>query len=520
MATGGYLICFLASALMSLLLTRSVRNLAVKHHWVDAPRSARHVHTSPTPRLGGVGIFLSVVAVVSSACGILRWIYGPQSFPISVLAGLLGPACIVFLMGLYDDLHSIGPYWKFGIQAIAATCLYFAGFGIHRFSFFASGEFLGGSIGLPLTILWVLLITNAFNLIDGLDGLAAGSALFATLVVFVVSLAIPNAIVLVSTIALAGAILGFLRFNFYPASMFLGDSGSMFIGFMLSELALAGSQKASTMIAVAIPVVSFGLPLLDVGLSVIRRFLRGKPLFTADREHIHHKLLNRGFSQRKAVLILYVVAAGFALLSLSLLQNHGMIAVVLIVIGIGVWLGVQQLGYSEFSELHSLLQRTKLRREIIRNNIEIRAASTMIAGSRNFSGVCQTLQDSLHLIGFDGFHLASFAPDSFSLSVLRPLSLNANGLFEFAWGITQASRPQWELRLTLVAGDSRQVGTFTLYRAQAHEPLLVDLNLLSGELRNSLSASIERIISESEPTATPRELHEAYVEKVMVAAAR
>src|SRR5204862_2822095 len=173
-------------------------------------------------------------------------------------------------------------------------------------------------LALPLAILWVLWITNAFNLLDGVDGLAAGSALFSTLTVFVVSLVSGNFLVSSLTLALAGAILGFLRFNFNPATIFLGDCGSLFIGFMLSALALAGAGKSPTLVAVAIPVVCFGLPVLETVLSVIRRFLSGQPLFSGDRGHIHHKLLERGFSQRKVVLILYSVSAICGLLSLFL----------------------------------------------------------------------------------------------------------------------------------------------------------------------------------------------------------
>src|SRR5258708_9948174 len=159
-------------------------------------------------------------------------------------------------------------------------------------------------LGLPLTILWVLAITNAFNLIDGLDGLAAGSALFSTLVAFVVALLNGYSLVTVMTIALAGAILGFLRYNFNPATIFLGDSGSLFIGFLLSALALAGAQKAPTIVAVAIPVVSFGLPILETSLSILRRLISGRPVFTADREHIHHKLLQHGLTHRQVVIVL------------------------------------------------------------------------------------------------------------------------------------------------------------------------------------------------------------------------
>src|SRR5271163_1409913 len=369
-----YALIFLSSLILSLILTRYVRALAHAHGWLEPPQLDRHVHTTPIPRIGGVAIYVSFTVVVVAALLVQRAL-GPSFLPpIKSYLVLLGSALIIFLLGLVDDLYGVGPYGKFLVQAVAATILFMGGYGIHRLDLISSGKTLTSFIGLPLTILWVLLITNAFNLIDGLDGLAAGSAFFSTIVVLVLSLVVPNATVTLLTIALAGVILGFLRFNFHPASIFLGDSGSMFIGFMLAALALEGSQKAPTMIAVAIPVVAFGFPILDVALAISRRFLGGKPLFAGDRDHIHHKLLKRGLSQRGAVLVLYGVTTVFAVLSLVLLHDAAMIALVLAMIGIGVALGVQYLGYVEFSELQEVWRRTAERKRVIANNVELRRA--------------------------------------------------------------------------------------------------------------------------------------------------
>jgi UDP-GlcNAc:undecaprenyl-phosphate GlcNAc-1-phosphate transferase len=239
------------------------------------------------------------------------------------LTTILVPACLVFLLGLYDDIRPTGPYVKFSVQALAATMLWLGGFRILDLPVLFGYHKLPWFVGLALTIVWVLGITNAFNLIDGLDGLAAGSAMFSTLVVFVVALLSHSNLVALMTLALTGAILGFLRFNFNPATIFLGDCGSLSIGFLLSALALEGAQKAPTVIAVAIPVVSFGLPILETSLSVLRRLIGGRPVFTADREHIHHKLLQLGLSHREVVIVLYAVSALFALLSLFLLWPTG-----------------------------------------------------------------------------------------------------------------------------------------------------------------------------------------------------
>ena len=334
-----YLITFALSLAFSLILTRYVRNLAMGRGWVAPPLQERDLHETPLPRLGGVSIFLSFLISLGIALGIAllasRRFPGLVSGPfLQVLLTILAPGAIIFLLGIYDDIHSVGPYTKFAVQAVAAIMLFTGGLRILDLPVLFGARHLPWPIGLPITVLWVIGITNAFNLIDGLDGLAAGSALFSTLVVFVVAIFSGSSLVSLLTIALAGAILGFLRFNFNPATIFLGDCGSLFVGFMLSALALAGAQKAPTAIAVAIPVVSFGLPILETILSVLRRFIGGRPVFTADREHIHHKLLQSGMSPRQVVIVLYAVSGLFALLSLFLLWPAGhTLGLVLAVLG-------------------------------------------------------------------------------------------------------------------------------------------------------------------------------------------
>ena len=442
--------------------------------------------------LGGVAIYASFMAVSAVVLVVTRWMGFPFVLPVMKIVGILGPALIIFLLGLYDDLHPIGPYRKFGVQAVAAVLLYLSGFGIHQLDLFSAGRILQTAVGLPLTVLWVLLITNAFNLIDGLDGLAAGSALFSTIVVLAVSLLIPNPMVTCLTIALAGAILGFLRFNFHPASIFLGDSGSLFIGFMLSALALAGSQKAPTMVAVAIPVISFGVPILDVMLAVVRRFLGGKPLFSGDNDHIHHKLLKRGLSQRTAVLVLYGATAGFALLSLFLIHDAGMIALVLMIIGIGVWLGVQHLHYGEFAELRALFQWTGQRRGIIVNNLQIRRATELLSACAEFEHLCQTLKDALEPLGFDGFLISGPHLDGIPQWSFAPFRRTSDGSLRYDWGEYRSSEPEWELRFELLTSSGSRWGQFSVFRECSEEPLLVDINLLSGEFRRTLTDAAQR----------------------------
>ena len=492
-----YLLVFLGSLFLSIVSTWCVRKIANARGWIQEPKSDRHMHTMPVPRLGGVAIYFSFMTVVIVAMRIPRWT-GSAS-PLldgNVMMGLLGPALLIFLLGLWDDLWSLNAYWKFAVQTVAAIWLYAGGYGIHNLGLIYDGRTLEWVYCLPLTVLWVLLITNAFNLIDGLDGLAAGSAVFSTIVVLVMSLIVPNPLVVFFAIALTGTTLGFLRFNFHPATIFLGDSGSLFIGFMLAALALAGSQKAPTIVAVAIPVVSLGFPILDVTLAVIRRFLSGKPLFDGDQSHIHHKLVKRGLSQRNTVLTLYAVTAGFGFLSLVLLQQRRAIALVLAVIGIGIFLGVQQLRYQEFAELLSVLERVTRRRQILANHVALRQSAEKLRECHDLGSMCQILQDTLGPMGFDAVRFRKLGENGFSSEMLHPMQYSPDGSWLLSWCAHEIGEPSWELKLDLTTNSANRWGYISLIRMSNADSLLLDVNMLTEEFRTSLSGTIER--------ATPR----------------
>jgi UDP-GlcNAc:undecaprenyl-phosphate/decaprenyl-phosphate GlcNAc-1-phosphate transferase len=474
------LLVFIGALLVSAALTRWVRDFSIARGWVSAPSSDRHVHNRPIPRLGGVAIFLSLWCMVLLA----HWLpghFGMREFPLPNLTlKILGPATIVFLLGLIDDFRGVNAYVKFAVQTGAAVFLFCNGVGISQLSFLSGHPHLGWLVGLPLTILWVLWITNAFNLIDGLDGLAAGSALFSSLVTCVVALLFHGEGILFLTLALAGAIAGFLRYNFNPASIFLGDSGSLLIGFLLSAIALAGSQKSSIIVAVAIPIVSLGLPILEVAVAVIRRFLSGKRIFDPDREHIHHKLLGRGISHRQAVLVLYGVSACFGLFSLLLLNPGGAaIATVLVVIGVGVLIGVQQLRYHEFLELGRVAGRTLNQRHVIANNISIRRAAEALESCSTFSQLSRILRQCLEPIGFDGFglYLSSGRPIEVEG---RPFNHVSGSKVQFFWDeLRTSAETNWSLTLSLTKRNGKQLGGFTLYRKNTASPLWMDIEVFT-----------------------------------------
>jgi UDP-GlcNAc:undecaprenyl-phosphate GlcNAc-1-phosphate transferase len=488
------ILIFVCTTLLSFLLTRTVRNIANARGWVYAPLSSRHIHTDLVPRLGGIAIF-SAVAVAAAILFAFPGFPGiEQALSRRTIVCILAPATLVFLLGLYDDFRPVKPYVKFIVQAAAATLLFFGGLGVFQLPLLF-GSYNFGWLALPLTILWVLWITNAFNLLDGVDGLAAGSALFSTLTVFVVFLVSGNLLISSLTLALAGAILGFLRFNFNPATIFLGDSGSLFIGFMLSALALAGAQKTPTIVAVAIPVVSFGLPVLETVLSVIRRFLSGQPLFVADRGHIHHKLLERGFSQRQVVLILYVVSALCGLLSLFLLYPSGpLVGIVLFVIGGGVWVGVQHLRYPEFVELGRVAQRTIEQKRIMVNDLTIRRATEALSRSKDMESVERILRDTFETNDFDGFNLAldpALAGLDGHPGPSRIWWRRSNGSAKEA-----GSDGEWTLTIDLKRPSGEKLGAFSVYRKCNGSPLFVDINLLISGFNVALAGALDGVIGQ------------------------
>ncbi len=318
-----------------------------------------------------------------------------------------------------------------------------------------------------------------------------------------------NQMVSFLAVALAVAILGFLRFNFNPATIFLGDSGSLFIGFMLSALALAESQKAPTMVAVAIPVVSFGLPIMDVVVAILRRYLSGKPVFRGDNDHIHHKLLKLGFSQRQAVFILYGISALLGLLSLAMLHGAQIITLVLVVLGAGIFVGAQQLRYHEFVEVGRVLERTINQKQIISNNLYIRRAVDSLSTCCDVSTLCSILTETLQPLGFDGFGIRLAI--TVRLPDVRhiPFAADAKGGFCCNWTDGQYAESKWELNLELASGSGQRCGVFSVYRL-SHKPLMMDVNLLSDGFRSALAGAVHRAVLQKHEDSQSQRSHQRH----------
>jgi len=303
----------LLAGLVVWFLTPQVKRLAFRVKAIDRP-GPRKVHQKVMPRLGGVAIYAGFVCAVMLAM--------PLNLP---LIGLLTGLTIILLVGIIDDIKTISPVLKLAGQIAAAGCA--VGFGVTVD--FVNNPFNGnimplGWISVPFTILWIVGVTNALNLIDGLDGLASGVAGIAALTMTAVALtqwkvfgAAGQQEIIMLTLILAVVVFSFLRFNFYPAQIFLGDSGAMLLGFAISSMAVISLTKSVTTISVLLPVVILGIPIIDTASAIVRRCFKRRPIFQADKEHLHHQLLARGLSHRQAVLVMYgvsIVLGGSAVL--------------------------------------------------------------------------------------------------------------------------------------------------------------------------------------------------------------
>ncbi|MBR5430014.1 MAG: undecaprenyl/decaprenyl-phosphate alpha-N-acetylglucosaminyl 1-phosphate transferase [Firmicutes bacterium] len=312
----------LAAALaVALAMTPPAIWLARKLNIVDMP-NARKVHTTPTPRIGGIAIYLGFVAGA-----LVLGAYTRQ------VAAVLIAGSVVFLTGLIDDYKDISPKFKLAGQVIAALLLVAAGFSVR----FISNPFTGSTVSLgflsaPITVVWLVGVSNAVNLIDGMDGLAVGVSTIAAAATAIVCISQGELVAAALAGVLAAAGLGFLPWNFNPAKTFMGDCGALFLGFILGTLALMGLCKGATAISVFIPFLILGIPVFDTFCAIIRRLFLHRPIFEADKMHLHQILLSLGLSQRQTVLTIYVLALlmGLAAVLMAILTSAQAVMVLII----------------------------------------------------------------------------------------------------------------------------------------------------------------------------------------------
>lgn len=358
-------VAFVVSLAVAVVGTPLIRSLAVRRGLLDQARSSRKIHDRPIPRLGGIAIVVAFyapfVALLGVESGVGYMFYERPNTAIGFFAGGLAIA----LLGVWDDLKGTDATRKFAVQFAVAGLLYYLGFRVEQIANPFGPDIELGIFAIPFTMLWIVGVINAMNLIDGLDGLAGVVALFAVLTTFVVAVNQPNALMMLFTAALAGAILGFLFYNFNPATIFMGDTGSMFLGFILAAASIKTGQKSSTAVAILTPIVALGLPILDTLLAMARRAVRGRPLFSADKEHIHHRLMSLGMSHRQAAFALYAVCLALNVVALVLVFSNSIAAAALLAaLTIVGFLAMRRLGYIQFSSTHFLSDQRRRNREL------------------------------------------------------------------------------------------------------------------------------------------------------------
>ena len=412
--------------LIALIVTPICRDVFRSYGVVDRPDAKRKVHRYPIPRVGGLAIavsYLLAYLLVRPEAG------SPLAQQLSLVWKLLPGAALAFAIGLLDDLFNLRAWWKLLGQLGAAGLAYWGGVRILSIA----GASTDAWWNLPLTLLWLLICMNAFNLVDGLDGLAAGIGLFATLTVFAAALMVHNMVLAAATLPLAGALLGFLCYNFNPATIFLGDSGSLLIGFLLGCYAVIWGNKSATLLGMTAPLMALSIPLLDVALAVVRRFLRRQPIFEADRGHIHHRLLDRGLTPRKVVLVLYGLCGLAA--AFSLLQGvfHSFTGALILLFGVFVLLGIQYLGYAEFDLAGRLLFSGEFQRTVSAQ-LDLRKFRATLAVANTPAACWEVIRDACARFGFQHARL----------------SLGGE-IFEYSSG--EPELPGWTLRVPLSNGD-------------------------------------------------------------------
>ena len=301
--------------------TPLVRKLAFRVGAIDIPKDERRMHSKPIPTMGGLAIF------VAFAFGVLAFVDLDSTY-----VGLLIGALMIIILGIFDDIYDLKPYIKLLGQICAALVVCFSGVVLEKITWFDQIVFFG-NWAIPITVLWIVAVTNTINLIDGLDGLACGIVAISSFALLAVSLlSAGNPTVTVVAAVLAGACLGFLPYNLNPAKIFMGDAGAMFLGFILSVISIQGFFKVNAVVSFGIPFLVLGLPIVDTAFAIIRRLVKGQHPFRADRKHLHHRLIDMGLNQKQSVSLLYAISALLAIAAVLFAEREFTGAVLVLVL--------------------------------------------------------------------------------------------------------------------------------------------------------------------------------------------
>lgn len=359
------------AAVVALISTPVVRSLAFRIGAVDVPKDGRRMHDHPIPRMGGLAIFFGFLLSVL--------VFLPLSLQLRSM--LLG-AVVIVILGIFDDIYALSAKLKFVVQIAAALIAVLGGNQItvlSNINVFSSEPYWElGWLSYPISVLWIVAITNAVNLIDGLDGLACGVSTISSMTLLVIALNVSEPDVAVLTAALAGACIGFLPYNLNPAKIFMGDTGSTFLGFVLATVSIQGLFKFYTIFSFAVPFLMLALPIFDTCFAILRRVSKGQSPMAPDRGHIHHRLIDMGFSQKQAVAVLYVISAILGL-SAVVLTTNGTIRAMLFLVALCVAGGMAGMIFLNHNNNNNHNEKTP-------EEPKLDHTKTQIAGNDNFFG--------------------------------------------------------------------------------------------------------------------------------------
>lgn len=456
------LVLFAFALALSLAITPAVRVAALRWRLVDLPDQHRKIHSVPVARIGGVAVFLAYLGACLAAAAIGG---GATSSAFVSMRPFLPAGLIVFAAGLMDDVAGLKPWHKLAAEIAAGILIVSSGMSVLHGTMLASHPMIAA----VCTVIWLVLCMNAVNLIDGLDGLAAGIALLVSVTALCAALFYGNLELAVATAPLIGVLIGFLVFNFHPASIFLGDSGSLLIGFLLGCCGILWSRESPTVPGIAAPAIALAVPLTDTTLAILRRFLRAQPIFSADRAHIHHRLLARGFSQRNAALALYGASAVACLgaLILSVVERPWE-PLPIAALACGAVIGIQRLGYAELEAAGRVLTHDAFLREV-NAQLTMRAFKDRLTAARTPKDRWTAIQEASRQFG------------------LHPVQVHEGD---------PLSGSRWALRIPISAKDWIELEHET--GPVNHSSVLVDF-----------AETIERVLSHgNEATPTERCIHE------------
>lgn len=495
---------FLAGFAAALAATPLAARFGRAFGFMDAPQG-RKIHTHPIPRCGGLAIVASFFAAMAVAF-VPDLPAGSKVIEPAHLWSVAGGGLFIFLVGLIDDRGPLPAKVKFLAQIAAASVCFFGGVRIESFSM---GGFMANLelFSFVLTVLWFVLFINAINLIDGLDGLAAGVAFFVCAVQTVLAAMRAEMLPAMYFAALGGSALGFLRYNFNPASIFLGDGGSYFLGYMVAALSILTSAKSQVGATILMPILAFGVPLLDTLTSPLRRFVRGKKMFEPDREHVHHNLIARGWSQRKTVVFLYGVTAFLAVTAMLIVNMRDVPAgLFILVLGGALILFVRKAGYFSyfamdkiFGWLRDISDEAGVshgRRTFLNLQIEISQSGDMAALWDNVS-------EAVSQLGFDLAEMTLDASAVPSASPVLPRGPVCRDGVCFEWTRQDLDRNRREylsrrslfkIELPLMDRSGRHMGTLWLVKDLSGEPLSEFTLRRVEQLRRSVVSTLENIL--------------------------